>query len=232
MSATFSWSQAWGAANITDLGTQGNLMNFKTSDDGTPANYTSYPVTAGSNSYEVNLRASFAGTFNKIQNLQFWQSAGSLGTGCALKWCTDGTTIYNQATTAASGHALAAIPAADPGTANVGIGGDLQGSLVAVGYSDYMVSQLQTSGTAAPGDTGTITFTLQQKSGPYSSDIMSAVGYMLERPSILHYSSIALIDSEKVTSAENQQGSFNRQINNPSETTRRLSWYPSIKIKI
>lgn len=157
--ATFNWAQSWGAGPTNvDLGTMGNLMNWKTSDDATPANYTSYPVTAGSNSYEVWLRLHFSGTFNKVQNIKFWQSAGSLGPGCALVWASGGYATYAQGTTETSSIATFAMQEAQPSASNISIA---DGSLVAEGYSRYILTQLQTTGSAAPGDTGTVTFTVQ-----------------------------------------------------------------------
>jgi len=157
--ATFKWAQSYGPGPTNaDLGTMGNLMNWKRADDATPGNYTSYPVTAGSNSYEVWLRLHFTDTFNKVQNVKFWQSAGSLGPGCALVWASGGYATYAQGTTVTSAKATFAIPAAQPSGSNVSIAG---GSLVAAGYTRYILTQLKTTASAAPGDTGTVTFTVQ-----------------------------------------------------------------------
>jgi hypothetical protein len=53
------------------------------------------------------------------------------------------------------------VPTADPGTANVSIGGELTGSLTAAGYSNYIVLQLNSTTATPAGDTNTYTFTLQ-----------------------------------------------------------------------
>jgi hypothetical protein len=96
MAATFQWSGTYGASPGTsaDLGASGNLFNFKNSDSLTSAaDYTSYPITAGNSSYEVWLRGHFTDTFNQIQNLQFYKSAGVLENGITIEW--DGeTTAY------------------------------------------------------------------------------------------------------------------------------------------
>lgn len=165
MAATFTWSQSYGAGpTVTDLGVSGNLFNYKNADDATPANYTTYPITAGNNSYTVWLRAKFTGTFNKVQNIQFWKSSGVYGTGEVLQWDanTPSAAAYTTpATTAISGGAN--VPTADPGAANVSIGGVIpSGSeLAASGYSDYIVTQIQTTTGAEAGDTNTFTYTLQ-----------------------------------------------------------------------
>jgi len=154
MSATFQWNQTYGVATgtATDIGKDGNLFNFKDADDATPANYSANAITAGDNSYEVWLRAHFTGTFTSISNLQFWKSAGTFSTGESIDW--DGETeVYVTPVKTESVIATTAIPTADPGTANVSIGGNLAGSLDAAGYSDYIVLQLQTTGATDSGDT-------------------------------------------------------------------------------
>lgn len=67
MAASFGWAQTTGSSGseaTTDLGISGNLFNFKRSDDPTPGNYASHPISAGDKSYEVWLRAKFTGSFN------------------------------------------------------------------------------------------------------------------------------------------------------------------------
>jgi len=162
MAATFNWAQTHGAAPGTavDLGSSGNLFNFKDADDATAANYSSNPVTAGLNSYEVWLRMHFTGTFNKVDNLQFWMSTDfSPNTGLSILWKGNNAGAYQTPTKVTSTVADGAIPTSDPGTANVSIGTSLSGSLVAAGYSDYIVLQLQTTVAAAAGDTSLAVFT-------------------------------------------------------------------------
>lgn len=160
MAATFGWAQSNGAGQtVTDLGSSGNLFNFKTNDDATAANYSSNPITAGNSSMEVFLRGKFTGTFNKIDNLQFWQStAFSPSTGLQVTAAMNNVSYSTPSTT---DNAASNVPTSDPGTANVSIGGALTGSLSASGYSDYIKLQLDTTASAAPGDTSLATFTLQ-----------------------------------------------------------------------
>jgi len=160
MAASFSWTQSNGAGQtITDLGASGNLFNFKANDTATAADYTSNPIVAGANSMIVYLRAKFTGTFNKIDNLQFWMSTNfSPATGLAV---TFGGNNKSYVTPAATASGDGACPTADPATANVSIAGTLAGALTATGYSDYIVLQLQTTTSAAPGDTSLATFTIQ-----------------------------------------------------------------------
>lgn len=165
MAATFQFAQSYGVTpTVADIGdgTGGNYWNFKDVDDATPANYSSNPITAGNNSYEVWLRAHVTGTFNVIDNFQFWQSAAfSPATGLTLLWKGNNVGAYVQSVKTTSTVATVAMPTSDPGTANVSIGGSLSGTLTGAGYSDYIVIQLQTTGSAASGDTSSATFTLQ-----------------------------------------------------------------------
>ena len=123
------------------------------------ADYTSYPITAGNNSYDVWLKGHFTGTFNKIQNAKFWKSAGALGTGEAIKFI-GAVTAYHTPVTGDSSYASADVPTSAPGSANVSFGGDLAGNITGAGYSDFMVLQLRTTTAAEAGDTNTFTFTL------------------------------------------------------------------------
>lgn len=164
MAANWYWCGAYSAGETTaELGQSGNLFNFKTLDSLTgAADYTSFPITAGANSYEVWLKGLWNGTFNEISNLQFWNSAGGPDTGVSIYW--DGQiTTYDTPVTAASAEASAVVPTSDPGTANVSITGDLAGTHKdsTEGFSDYVVLQMQTTTGADAGDTSTYTFTLQ-----------------------------------------------------------------------
>lgn len=163
MAATYNWAQTHGAgATVVDLGSSGNLFNFKNADDATAANYSSNPITAGNNSYEVWLRAHFTGTFNQVDNLQFWMSTDfSPNTGLTMKYKANNVGAYVTPVATTSTVATVAMPTSDPGTANVSIGTSLSGNLTGAGYSDYIVLQLQTTVSAAAGDTSLATFTLQ-----------------------------------------------------------------------
>lgn len=160
MAATFSWNQKTQAGPATgyDLGVSGNLFNFKSNDSNTPANYTTYPITAGNRSFEVWLRGHFTGTFNKIQNLQFWKSAGAYGTGLSMDWGT--TSAFTNPVSTDGSKTTGAVPTADPGSQNVFFAAGSTSATVA-GFSNYMVLQLATTSAAAAGDTTTYTFTLQ-----------------------------------------------------------------------
>lgn len=162
MAATFAFVQAnTSAETLSSLGISGNLFNFKKADDATAANYSSNPIDAGNSSYEVWLKAKFTGSFNTVDNIQFWRSTNfSPATGLSIVWGDGGTSAFATPTSGNSTVADTAIPTSDPGSANVSIGGDITGLLSASGYTDYIVMQLDTTSAAAAGDTSLATFTL------------------------------------------------------------------------
>lgn len=163
MASTFKWAQTNGAGSgtTTDLGESGNLFNYKNTDSAGTTGYDTHPIVAGTNSYEVFLRGHWTGSFNKIDNLKFWMSEDfSPNTGLTIKWKGNGVTSYSQPTNETSTIATSAIPTSAPESANVSIGGALDGALTTEGYSDYIVTQLQTTTSAAPGDTSLAEFTL------------------------------------------------------------------------
>jgi len=162
MPATFNWAQTVGAPAGTrqDLGSSGNLMNFKNVDSIGTSDYSTYPVPAGSNSYEVWLQGHFTGTFSSIYDLRFWMSTDfSPNTGLVVK-CKANQQSYNQPTNATSSIATSTIGTSDPGTANVSVGGSLTSSITTSDYTDYVVLQLQTTTAAPAGDTSLATFSL------------------------------------------------------------------------
>ncbi len=162
MPATFNWAQTVGAPAGTrqDLGSSGNLMNFKNIDTIGTSDYSTYPVPAGSNSYEVWLQGHFTGTFSSIYDLRFWMSTDfSPNTGLVIKVKSDQQS-YGQPTNATSSIATTTIGTSDPGTANVSVAGSLTSSLSTSGYTDYIVLQLQSTVVAPAGDTSLATFSL------------------------------------------------------------------------
>jgi len=162
MAATFNWAQTYGSApgTTTALGVSGNLFNFKRADDATAANYSSYPISAGDKSYEVWLRGKFTGTFNTIDNFQFWRSTDfSPNTGLSIDWAPGTPSAYATPVTGES-KCVSAVPSADPGSQNISVGGDTTGQLTASGYTDYIVLQLNTTSAAAAGDTSLAQFTM------------------------------------------------------------------------
>ena len=121
---------------------------------------STYPITTGTYSYEKWIRGLWTGSFTRIENLKFWMSGtGPYVTGETIKF-TGLATQYAVPTNAVSSYAGTVMPTAEP-SANVSIGGTTTGSLVATGYSDFIVIQASITTAASAGATNQKTFTLQ-----------------------------------------------------------------------
>lgn len=151
--ATFNWAQSNGTPeSVTALGSGAStllLWAYKSEDSSGTTNYTTSTVTAGSYSYEVYLRGKWTDTFNTINNVKYWKSAGSLAADGVIDLYAGTTNTYAIPGTAASSIASATIGTASPAASNV------PGSLTGTGYSGYIVAQARASTSAAAGDSGT-----------------------------------------------------------------------------
>ena len=122
------------------------------------------PVTPGSNTFEKwqKFHVTAMGGSSKIDNLKVWRTS-ALG-GAATHLTNARTSSYGGAPTAttptasASSVATQTMPTSTPGTANLGIGGSLTGSLTATGSSDFLVHQIQTNGADTAGSTSTMNY--------------------------------------------------------------------------
>jgi hypothetical protein len=147
-----------------------NVTNLNCGDtEAANLDYAAFPIPQGQNAYAKLARIHWsAGTANKLDNFQAYKSAGAYKTGEGIQaslhtvqgnYDTVKVTTYTQGTKTT--YTAYAIPEADPAAANLGIGGSLTGNLVAVGYSDYLKFQLQTTGSTPQGDLNTKTITFQ-----------------------------------------------------------------------
>jgi hypothetical protein len=124
------------------------------------------PIVPGANSFEkwVRFHVTDMGGSSKIDNLKIWGEA--LAAEAAHKTnCR--TSSYDGAQTFPTGAGegpkatdrsatydyTQTMPTSEPASANLGIGGALAGALTDVGYSDYEVSQIQTTVSAVAGNT-------------------------------------------------------------------------------
>lgn len=175
MAATFAWGEDNGTATGSPLkGTTRNTnrteRNYKNIDDSTTA-YSSSPITAGNNSFSKYQFGIFSGSYNQILNGK-WSAhtapAGALATGLALKGTVSSTyatpaTAVNAAlttdytTAVAIGSGLTVLFAAS-GPENASPNSTLSSG---GGYTQYLITQLQTTLSAAAGDMATVTETLQ-----------------------------------------------------------------------
>jgi hypothetical protein len=172
MAATFEWDESNGAGetvthNVTNV-------NWKNIDDTTTA-YTASPIVAGSNGFSKYQNGHFSGTFNQILNGLFAHTAGAFGAGLTLKgqpamtvdadrlaYGTPGTAAlaaltFDQTPVIAIGSGRAVWFGAT-GPANSGKAASMTTNPC---YTNYLTSQLQTTGSAGAGDTVTATLTLQ-----------------------------------------------------------------------
>jgi hypothetical protein len=122
-----------------------------------------YPVIPGNNTYEKfhRFHVTSMGGSSKIDNLQVWRT-GALG-GSATHVTNARTSSYAQVTysapdTTEATQSTQTMPTADPGSANLGIGGSLTGSLTAAGYSDYLNHIIKTNSGDTAGSTSTMNF--------------------------------------------------------------------------
>lgn len=164
MSATVTIAECNGPA-MTPATTNSVTNSNMGSTDAPNLVAASYPITAGQNSYEKwqKYLVTNMGGSSKIKTLKTWTSA-VLATGATMY--TSATpdngyhapTPYAAPTANASTAATFAISQATPASANVGIGGALNGEITAVGESDFVVYQIKTASSAVAGTTVTLNY--------------------------------------------------------------------------
>lgn len=179
MAATFEFQEDNGAstgspAKGTTRTAARTEVNWKNIDDSTTA-YSSSPITAGNNSYQKNQFGKFSGTFNSISAGLFAHTATAFGTGLTLKGvptCTsDGTRyLYVTPSTTADTNLTTDMTSAISIGSGVAVcfgatGPEATGKATSMAtnpcYTNFLTTQLQTTGSAAAGDTATVTLTLQ-----------------------------------------------------------------------
>jgi hypothetical protein len=179
MSATFEFEEDNGAATGSPAkGTTRTAArtetNWKNVDDSTTA-YSSSVIVAGNNSYQKNQFGHFSGSYNQILNGLLAHTATAFGTGLTLKGVAAASsgagpyTYVTPSTTADSNLTtdMTAVTAIGSGVA-VWFGatgpeasGKASSTTTNPAYSNWLTTQLQTTSSAAPGDTAQVTLTLQ-----------------------------------------------------------------------
>ena len=155
MAATFQWSESNGAGPTVTDGISN--INFG-STDAVNLNTTTYPIIAAQNSYEKYNQGKFSGTFTTISNMKFWKSAGTYVTGEDIKAAV--TVTYTQPVATTSTVATVTVPTSVGAALTVlAIGGGA--TITAPGYTEYIVMQLQTTGSTPSGAVNQKTFTFQ-----------------------------------------------------------------------
>jgi hypothetical protein len=171
MAALFNWGEANGAGQTLSSGIAN--VNWKNTDD-TGTAYSSSPITAGNNSYEKWQFGIMYGTFNQISAGLFAHTAGVCGTGVTLfgppVMAADGNKLTYTTPATASNAALtvdmSSVIAIGSGSAvwfgaTSPTGTKTATSTANPTYTNYLTTQLRTTGSAAAGDIATITLTLR-----------------------------------------------------------------------
>lgn len=169
MAAIATWMEDNGAAN----GPEGSIKlvsdrgDFKGIADSTTALSADNKVThieAGKNSYSKFRYVKFSGSFTSISNVRFAHTGGTLGAGMTIKGKI--TNSYSPPSTDAldgdditpviniENGALVRLGISGPGSAS-------EPSLSTPGFTEYCVTQLQTSANSPIGYVPEITFTIQ-----------------------------------------------------------------------
>lgn len=179
MAATFAFDRDTGTQ--TGSPTKGTTRSAGTTDtnwkntDTYATAYSAAPITAGNNSYEIWNFGHFSGTFNQISAGLFAHTATAFGTGLTLKGppaCTgDGDRLlYTTPSASANANLTTDMTTAIAIASGVAVcfgatGPEATGKAATMTtnpcYTNYLTTQLQTSGSAAAGDTATVTLTLQ-----------------------------------------------------------------------
>lgn len=161
MAATVSIAETNGAGvTVTSSITNSNMGNT----DAVNLDPVTYPVTPGERTYIKYQRFNVTnmGGSSAINNLKVWRTS-ALG-GSATHVTNARTSSYGGALSYATPVKTAvtgvdqAMPTSAPGTANLGIGGSLTGSLTATGYSDYLGHQIITDAGDTEGSTSTMNY--------------------------------------------------------------------------
>lgn len=170
MAATFEYNEDNGAATGspakgTTRVTAVTQVNWKAIDD-VASTYSSYPVNAGDNSFPKFQFGKFTGTFNQISNGLWAHTAGTFGTGVSLYGAVTSTYTTPSQSSLAGLSDISSVTAIGSGAAVLfsttdPSAGSPTTTLAAAGYTQYLVTQIRTTGSAATGDTATQTLTLR-----------------------------------------------------------------------
>ena len=173
MAATFAFKEDNGASTGSPLrgttaGTTVTTCNWKNVDDAVATAYTASPITAGNNSYPKYQWGAFSGAYNQLSAGLWAHTAGTLGTGLTLvgkvssTYATPATSALGSSTdmtsaiSIGSGAAVLFSTDGNPFTATPAATQTANPSA-----TQYLISQLQTTVSAAAGDTTSVTLTLQ-----------------------------------------------------------------------
>jgi len=179
MAATFEFQEDTGTATGSPAkGTTRTAavtdVNWKNSGVQTDV-YSTFPIPAGNNSFEKWQFGKFTGTFNLILSGLFAHTLTAFGAGLTLKGppaCTsDGTRLlYTTPAAAANANLTNDMTTAIAIGSGVGVffgatGPEATGKASSMAtnpcYTNFLTTQLQTTGSAVAGDTANVTLTLE-----------------------------------------------------------------------
>jgi len=170
MAATFEFNEDNGAATGSPAkGTTRNTavtqVNWKSVDDVATA-YTAASVNAGDNSFPKYQFGKFTGTFNQISAGLWAHTAGTFGTGLTLYGAVTSTYATPSQSATAGLSDISAVTAIASGATVLfhttgPEGATPTATLAAAGYTQYLVTQARTTGSASTGDSATMTLTLR-----------------------------------------------------------------------
>jgi hypothetical protein len=173
MAATFEFMEDNGAA--TGSPTKGASRtaarvecNWKNVDDSTTL-YSTSPISAGNNSFDKWQFGHFSGSYNQISSGLWAHTAGVFGTGLTLKGKVAPSAYTTPAVAANAALTVDMTTAIAIGSGQVvqfgatgpETGGKATSTTSNPAYTEWLTTQLQTTIAAAPGDTATVTLTLQ-----------------------------------------------------------------------
>jgi hypothetical protein len=170
MTATANWYEQNGTATGSPAhGAESSISSclWKSVDDATTSEENA-PIEAGENSYTKYNYVKFTGVFNKISDVKFAHTAGSLGDGITLK----GKISSTYATPVASdieGASDISTPINIASGANVLLGtsgpndANPASFQTSACYTQYIITQAQVAATATAGNSGTATLTVRYK---------------------------------------------------------------------
>ncbi|MDE2022411.1 MAG: hypothetical protein KGI71_05885 [Patescibacteria group bacterium] len=171
MASTFSFSEDNGAASGspakgTTRTNNRTDCNWKNIDDST-TDPSAAMILAGNNSYEKFQFGVIGGTFTQLSNCKFAHTGGAFPANCTLKglvsstYTTPGTTanvnLTNDMTSAIDINSGLSVNFSTTGPQAAGS----TSTLAATGYTQYLITQLQTTAAAPAGLTASITLTVQ-----------------------------------------------------------------------
>lgn len=168
MAATTNWYEQNGTATGSPAhGTESSISScdWKSVDDSTTSR-ASAPVLAGANSYTKYIYLKFSGTFNQVSAVKFAHTAGTLGTGISLKskitstYETPSTSAMSSSTDITSTTAIGSGASVLLSTSGPN-GVSTSSSQTTTCYTQYIVTQVQTTSSASAGDSGSVTLTVQ-----------------------------------------------------------------------